>query len=44
MDLGRNKVALRGKNVNLVQVMSTKKTMFAIFQIFKILQISSYSE
>ena len=44
MDLGQHKMAPRGKNLNLVQVSSTKKTMFAIFQTFKILQISSYSE
>ena len=43
-DLGWHKVAPRGKNVNLVQISSTKKTMFAIFRTFKILLISSYPE
>ena len=44
IDLGLYKVNPRDKNAILVQISSTKKTLLAIFQIFKILQMSSYSE
>ena len=42
MDLGQKQSGPQGQRCQ--KVSSTKKTMFAIFQTFKILQISSYSE